>query len=574
MSSPLLSDAEVLIVDCQATGASPAHGSPLELGWARVRAGEALAPGEVVARLLRLPLDATVPRAVTRVTGLRDDDLRAAVEPRQAWAELTTLAAAIAHRAGSSRTPTVIHFARFEEAFLRALHTSIGEPAELPFEIVCTHEIARRLLPDLPRRGLRALTGYFGQAVGPLRRSAQHVTATAFVWGQLVEALAGQGVTTFADLGTLLASPAGQTARRRVYPMPRPLRLSVPEQPGVYRMLRIGGDVLYVGKATVLRERVNAHFRKQSGLHERTLEMLAQARDLSWTTTETALEAALLETDEIKKLRPPYNVALLEEGRSLWYATSDLRAVRRSPDGRHALGPFSAREIVDAFGLLATLLDTPGRAVEARERGLVVGVPARWAPSQEALSAGLERLRADHGPILGAGGSTRSRLVGLGAASWEKLRAAVEPEAPEEPPQADRSWDAAAVTRALETLAVRAAHALRRASWIMRLSESTIVFREPTALPAGRARSLSIEHGEIAARATVADESGALVPAGFERTRDERRRALTVASFDRLRVLTTELRRAVGRGEASAEVRFGPRPALRGKRLALALSWV
>ena len=54
-------------------------------------------------------------------------------------------------------------------------------PGEPPLDIVCTHDIARRLFPDLPRRSLRALAGYLGRGVGVLRRSADHVEATAFL---------------------------------------------------------------------------------------------------------------------------------------------------------------------------------------------------------------------------------------------------------------------------------------------------------------------------------------------------------------------------------------------------------
>ena len=78
--------------------------------------------------------------------------------------------------------PLVIHFARFEEPFLRALHARHGS-GPFPFELVCSHAVARRLLPELPRRTLRSLAGYFGAAVPPLRRSVDHVVATALVLG-------------------------------------------------------------------------------------------------------------------------------------------------------------------------------------------------------------------------------------------------------------------------------------------------------------------------------------------------------------------------------------------------------
>src|SRR4030095_1890662 len=99
-----------------------------------------------------------------------------------------------ARRAGTP-APTVIHFARFEQPFLRAL--AGGAP---PLDIVCTHDIARRLLPDLPRCGVRALTGYFGRGGGALRRSADHVEATAFVWRELVRLLRDEGISTWSAL--------------------------------------------------------------------------------------------------------------------------------------------------------------------------------------------------------------------------------------------------------------------------------------------------------------------------------------------------------------------------------------
>ena len=193
--------------------------------------------------------------------------------------------------------PTVIHFARFEQPFLRML---AGGPP--PLDIVCTHDIARRLLPDLPRCSVRALAGYFGRGIGPLRRSADHVDATAFVWQALAGLLQDQGISTWSALHEWLATKRDTSRRaRRVWPMPREVRLSLPDAPGINRMLRTSGDVLYVGKAASLHHRVNSHFRKQNGLPERTLEMLSQARGISNDVTPSALEAALCEADEIKR---------------------------------------------------------------------------------------------------------------------------------------------------------------------------------------------------------------------------------------------------------------------------------
>jgi len=173
--SESLSELEVLIVDCQATAAAPL-GHLLEIGWARTTP----TTSEAHARLIALPNGERIPPAVARLTGISEPMAKDGVEAEAAWRDLTSEAA----RIPMQPAPTVIHFARFEQPFLRALAGST-----LPLDSVCTHDIALRLLPDLPRRGMRAPTGYFGRAVGPLRRSAEHVEATAFVWRELVRLL-------------------------------------------------------------------------------------------------------------------------------------------------------------------------------------------------------------------------------------------------------------------------------------------------------------------------------------------------------------------------------------------------
>jgi hypothetical protein len=93
--------------------------------------------------------------------------------------------------------------------------------------------------------------------VGPLRRSADHVEATAFVWRELVRLLQDEGISTWSALQEWLAAKCDTRTRlrRRVWPMPRDVRLSLPEAPGIYRMLRTSGDVVYIGKAASLDRR-------------------------------------------------------------------------------------------------------------------------------------------------------------------------------------------------------------------------------------------------------------------------------------------------------------------------------
>ena len=87
---------------------------------------------------------------------------------------------------------------------------------------------------------------------------------------------------------------------------------TLPARPGVYRMCDARGDVLYVGKARVLRSRV-ANYTQVDRLPNRLRRMVSQTRSMTIVTTNSEAEALLLEAQLIKRWRPPYNVLLRDD---------------------------------------------------------------------------------------------------------------------------------------------------------------------------------------------------------------------------------------------------------------------
>ena len=83
-------------------------------------------------------------------------------------------------------------------------------------------------------------------------------------------------------------------------------------KPGVYRMLDARGDVLYVGKARALKNRV-ANYCQVTNLSSRLQRMVSQTRAMEIVTTNSEAEALLLEAQLIKRFRPPYNVLLRDD---------------------------------------------------------------------------------------------------------------------------------------------------------------------------------------------------------------------------------------------------------------------
>lgn len=84
----------------------------------------------------------------------------------------------------------------------------------------------------------------------------------------------------------------------------------LPDEPGVYQF-RKGRKILYVGKATILRDRVRSYFSKDIVEARSTAiaAMVAEADSITWEQTDSVLEALILEANLIKKIEPPYNIA-------------------------------------------------------------------------------------------------------------------------------------------------------------------------------------------------------------------------------------------------------------------------
>ncbi len=593
MTVPLL-DLSVVVLDCQATGANPSKGALLEVGWAAARAGD---PGDralpsVQAHLAALPDDAAIPPRVQRMTGIIPPHGVGVAPPITIWQMILDTATTAADRNDQGRAAMVIHFSRFEIPFLQQLHDQYGHGAVFPFEVICTHEISKRLLPDLPRRGLRAMAGYFGHTVPELRRSADHVIATAHIWRHCVGLLAQQeGIATWAELREWLLTSPGSSRSGRHYPMARDVRLSLTDRPGVYRMLRSNGDLLYIGKAKSLKKRVNSYFQKRYPHSEHILEMLSQAKNIDTTVTETALEAAILESDLIKRHSPPYNIALRKRQRSLWYCPRDFSEATTTP-GAHFLGPMPGREIIDALsgivGLVESEASWEGRDEAFCER--ILCVPPGQGPDVACFGLGAEIFRRQHHGLFRERGTLQAVSM-LGTLLWRTHLAEMErrreeqsalPDAdgtrePDEDDDAEADsawvWTADAVAHGLEGAILSAVLGIRRSRWYCMLSEAVLVWSHPNGGSSTGRQMLVLDAAGVVCTRRLGAGDPVDPPTGKPKPWRARQAAFDIAAYDRMRVLTTELRRLLTE-DRSMSLYLGSRVCLDQQRLQRILPWV
>lgn len=88
---------------------------------------------------------------------------------------------------------------------------------------------------------------------------------------------------------------------------------NLPEQPGVYLMHSSDGEVIYVGKAKILKNRVRQYFRKNSNHTPKVLAMVSKVAYFEYIVTDTETEALALECNLIKRYSPRYNILLKDD---------------------------------------------------------------------------------------------------------------------------------------------------------------------------------------------------------------------------------------------------------------------
>ncbi|GAA1376388.1 excinuclease ABC subunit UvrC [Luteococcus sanguinis] len=140
----------------------------------------------------------------------------------------------------------------------------------------------------------------------------------------------------------------------------RPKPGTIPTDPGVYRFSDAHDQVIYVGKAKNLRQRLNSYFADPAGLHFRTQTMVRTAAKVEWTVVQNELESLQLEYTWIQQYDPRFNVKYRDDKSYPWLCLTWSEEYPRVFVGRGAkrkgwryYGPFgqawAIRETVDAL---------------------------------------------------------------------------------------------------------------------------------------------------------------------------------------------------------------------------------
>lgn len=139
----------------------------------------------------------------------------------------------------------------------------------------------------------------------------------------------------------------------------------IPDAPGVYLMLGAEREILYIGKAVSLRNRVRSYFQESAAHHPRTTAMVEKVADVRTIVVTNEVEALILEANLIKRHQPPFNVRLRDDKRYPYLKVTNeafprvvfTRTIK--DDGARYFGPYTnahgLRELLDLVRLVFPL---------------------------------------------------------------------------------------------------------------------------------------------------------------------------------------------------------------------------
>lgn len=122
---------------------------------------------------------------------------------------------------------------------------------------------------------------------------------------------------------------------------------NLPRSPGVYFHKDKTGEIIYIGKAAVLKNRVKQYFQNQRDMDVKTKALVAEIADIDWIETDSEVDALFLEAEMIKRYMPRFNI-LLRDDKSLVFVRIDMKndwpcvGFTRNPidDGADYYGPY------------------------------------------------------------------------------------------------------------------------------------------------------------------------------------------------------------------------------------------
>ncbi|MGC4193208.1 MAG: exonuclease domain-containing protein [Thermomicrobiales bacterium] len=339
---------EFVAIDVETTGLKPRQQRVIEVALIRYRGGQEIERFESL-----LNPDREIPAYIANLTTITN----AHVEDAPRFHEIADRVTEFIDTA-----LLVGHNIAFDISFMNA-ELERCDRAKLINERIDTMGIARRFLSSLRKASLDSVARQVGLQPRKIHRAGGDAALTAEVAIWLVGEAVRQGVTSVDQLKSVSTlterKPRDDVGRGRAV-MDKAWLREIPRKPGVYLMHDQFGNIIYVGKAKSLRERVSSYYHQPLGYTRKMDGLLESMVKIDTHVVGSEIEALLLEAQLIRRYQPRYNTAMrsFEHYPYIRVDTSNpwprvSLSKQRKDDGAAYFGPYrsssSARRTVDVI---------------------------------------------------------------------------------------------------------------------------------------------------------------------------------------------------------------------------------
>ncbi len=363
----LLDDVEFVVIDTETTGLRPGPDRVIEVACVRVRGGKAIGTFQSLINPGR-----RIPPFIGQFTGITAEMVSDAPTARELMPDVMAFlgdAIVVGHNVG------------FDIGFLSYEAQLTGHA--FPPDGLDTIPLARRFCPGLKRFKLDMVAIHLNIQTVNRHRALGDASVTAAVFLRILELARQQNIVTLGHLRRRLQlpvawsgditqlNPSGKSEKWRAdgkiasssLPTTRPTgslflnsawKRNFPLTPGVYLMKDANEQVIYVGKAKCLKNRLASYYSHPLGYTRKMDGLLQSVKEIETVETGSELGALLKESELIKALQPAYNVQLrnyelypfikidVQHPFPRVYSSKEVTA-----DGARYFGPFRSRRVVD-----------------------------------------------------------------------------------------------------------------------------------------------------------------------------------------------------------------------------------
>ena len=292
-----------IVCDVETTGMSAVHNRITEIALLKIKDEEIV---DTYTTLINPGQH--IPYGITQLTGISNED----VFDKPSFSEISDKVLKFINDNNAAEIIFTGHNVNFDFSFLSESFKRLDKPVYINYKTLCTCKLARRLLRSLKSKSLGNVAEHLGIKIRKKHRAYDDTLATAKILIHFLRELYEEyEIETSDELLKFQNSKIfNENNRPAALKRVNIVLKDIPKDPGVYFMRSSSNEIIYIGKAKCLKDRVSSYFRHNDNISFKIRKLLTSVRKVEFNITDSELSALILESKMIKKYKPRFNTAI------------------------------------------------------------------------------------------------------------------------------------------------------------------------------------------------------------------------------------------------------------------------